>query len=276
MKLLILAVLFFGGVSPAIPAELSKIQVKLSEQEVAFNFFDLSNGEALLIQTGKGETGLINTGSSSSEEELFKRLELYHLKEIDYMVLTDSSELYAGNVEEVAAKYHPKKIYAAKAIQKKLAAVQSLSVPFLELEEGKEYEVNPGLFIRVLYVPDEGALTFSFSYGDHRILYMGKTDFLVEKQLMKQYPLKSAVLKVGHFGHESGTSQELLETVDPHAAVIFKQKKGWASDQVMERLQEGWIDIYQPYKLGTIMIKCDEKFYKVITIPIDERDFSTI
>jgi competence protein ComEC len=276
MKLLILFVLFFSGSSPVIPAELSKIQVKLSEQEIAFNFLDLSDGEALLIQTGTGEVGLINTGSSFSQEELLKRLEIYHINQIDFIILTDSSELYAGNIEEIAEKYKPKIIYAAKEVQKQLATVYSLTVPFSLLEAGKKYELNPGLFIRVLYTPDKGAMTFSFSYGEHQILYMGQTDAIIEQQLMKQYPLQSSILKVGHFGDENGTSQELLEKVDPHAAIIFKQKKEWASDQVMERLQEGWIDIYQPYKLGTIMIKCDPKFYKVITVPIDERDFSSV
>lgn len=254
------------------------IDLNLEERDVAFTFFDLSNGESTLIQTGEGQNILIDTGSSESVEELEQRLKMYHVKKIDSVILTNQTEEYAGNLNWVVDHYFVKDVIVANPIVETIIQNHE-DASVIGWKNSETYELTPQIKTQVMYVEEEdpfnkGALVLLFTFGKHTLLYMSVADEMVERSLMSDYSLKSTILKVADFGDAKGTSQPFLEEVDPQVAILFKKKGKSVSELVLERLQETWIDIYQTYRLGTVSIKCHSNDYEILTVKPPTEDFN--
>ncbi|MCA1320712.1 hypothetical protein LC085_12395 [Bacillus tianshenii] len=86
--LLGLLLINFGILQPEYPTDVEKIDLQLDEEEIAFTFLDLPNGECTIIQTSEGENILINTGSPESEDELLHYLKIYGIDEISDLIIT--------------------------------------------------------------------------------------------------------------------------------------------------------------------------------------------
>lgn len=87
----------------------------------------------------------------------------------------------------------------------------------------------------------------------------------------KQNPLKANVLKVGHHGSNSSSTDKFLKLVSPDYAVVSTASKksmglpsGWRW-RAGERLQKHCVKIYKTYKSGNIIFLTDGKTVKVET-----------
>ena len=263
--------LFLHSAFFTMETDIKKIDLKLDEEEIAFHFFDLSDGEAMLMTSGKGETALVNTGSSESRNELKKRLSLYDITSIDDLILTGSDDKLAGNAAWLTNEYSVKKLFTTPFIQDEL----QLPVSFYPLKLNEQNEILSGLSIKMIFQPEENkAISFILNYGQNQLLFMGDVNHEIEKKLAADHELDSDILKVSAFGSAQTTSQFFLDHVDPDVAIVFKEKGKKPTDQVMERLQEAWIDIYLPYHIGLVIITCDKDFYDITKIRIEERNYS--
>lgn len=274
IQLFILPTFAFGD------TETIEVDLNLEEQDLAYTFFDLSNGEATLLQSGKGQNILIDTGSIESQEELEQRLKMYHVEVIDAVIITNKTEEYTGNLQWVINNYNVKNIYVPEVIKDQIISFHHLyDKQVLGWKKGDQIELVPFLKTEIIYVEEqfgdfEGALAIVFSYGKQSLLFMGIADKQVERQLINNYELKSTILKVADFGSERGTTQAFLDEVDPQVAILFKKNGVPVSEVVLERLQETWIDIYQTYRLGTISIKCHNDDYEILTVRPEQEEFS--
>ncbi|WP_096200903.1 ComEC/Rec2 family competence protein [Bacillus sp. FJAT-45350] len=254
-----------------------EVDLNLTDEEVAFTYFDITNGEATLIQSGKGGAILIGTGEKSSEQELARRLDIYDVQEIDALVLVNNKQEYIGNVSWLLSNYSVNKIIVPKGLEEDLKSKFQVNGDIIEgWDVGVQRELLPNLVTEVYYAGEEGnseqAFVISFTYGKQRTLYMGVANEAVERQLAEQYSLKSAILKVADFGSPFGTSQEFLKEVDPQIAILFHKMGVRPSETVLERLQETWIDIYQTSKNGSISIKCTSENYQILTVHTEEEE----
>lgn len=260
--------------------EILEVDLNLEEQDLAYTFFDLSNGESTLIQSGKGQTILIDTGSLESQEELEERLEMYHVDLIDTVIITNPTAEYTGNLQWVINNFQVKTIIVPEIIKQQLISFHHLyDKEVIGWNKGDKTELIPFLKTEVIYIEesnleDKGALVIVFTYGKQKLLFMGIADKNVEKELVDSYPLKSTILKVADFGSEKGTTQQFLDEVDPQVAILFKKSGTPVSELVIERLQETWIDIYQTNRLGTVSIKCHNDDYEILTVRSQEKEFS--
>ncbi|TLS35884.1 ComEC/Rec2 family competence protein [Pseudalkalibacillus caeni] len=267
-SLLLLTV--FIGVNQVLAreADVENINLNLNKNEIAITFFDLSDGEATLLQNQTGETVLINTGAPSAGEELISRLKMYGIKKVDWLLFSNFDPLYTGNIKRIIEQFSVGTLLGPEHLKKQLRSYSpEPETKIATFEVKKPFDLFPGLKASSFYVSENGQSVLSFQYGKHRMLYMGFADKIVEEKLKDEENIKSALLKVADFGSGSGTTQPFLEAVDPQVAIIFKKKKEMPNDQVMERLLESWTDVYNTYRMGSVTIKMDEETYKVFTVP---------
>lgn len=277
-RFIIFVLILFFSSSSVVSAELIEVDLNLEEKDLAYTFFDLSNGEATLLQSGKGQNILIDTGSMESQEQLEERLDMYHINVIDTIIITNRNDEFTGNLEWVVNNYHVNTIIVPDVIKEEMVSFYHLyDKEVIGWKKGDKKELIPFLNIEVIYVEerdiyDKGALVIKFSYGKQTMLYMGIADKQVENELVANYSLKSTILKVADFGSEKGTTQSFLDEVDPQVAILFKKRDKVVSELVLERLQETWIDIYQTHRLGTVSIKCHNDDYEILTVRPEEKD----
>ncbi|WP_070121110.1 ComEC/Rec2 family competence protein [Bacillus marinisedimentorum] len=269
----LLAVIFLLTERTAKSEKVEKIELNLQQNEVAVTFLELSNGEATLIQNAGGHTVLINSGGIKTKKELKHQLDMYGVKKIDLLIITNTDELYTGNAdwlisEEVAGRLAGPPSYI-NSLQTRFNYGENR---FDAWEEGDLKELFSGMVVKVLAAGGENdnkeGLILSMRYGKNHFLYMGIDGEEVEDRLMKAgVPLKAEVLKVPDFA-ESGTTQPFMEEVDPQSAVIFSKKHSEPDRAIVERMYESWIDVYHTRRFGNVSFKCTMDDYEVFTIPV--------
>jgi competence protein ComEC len=261
----VLPLLLFANLA----ADIDKVNLNLKEGEIAVTFLDLPSGEATLIQDANGENILINTGGPSTSKQLDKILQKYNVSSFKAVIITKYDKYYTSNLPWILKKYTVDKIITGS----KIFDGQDEEDKIMKWAAGEKHEILPNTMIQILHDSkdknERQGMDFSLRYGRNHFLFMTSADHEVENQLKRMTLSDVDILKIADFGSKIGTTQPFLEYVDPHVAVIFSKKGMMPSEDVMERLYESWIDIYQTKQFGNITIKCDEKHYEIITISLE-------
>ncbi|MCD8510703.1 MAG: hypothetical protein LRY73_13080 [Bacillus sp. (in: Bacteria)] len=113
---ILLVILVFNFTS-TMPVLADKVDLNLTKDEVAYTFFDLTHGEATLIQGNNNLAFLINTGHSESQEELKERLEMYNVDSIHTLILTSKEIEYIGNLPWLLNDFPIKSILLPESLQ---------------------------------------------------------------------------------------------------------------------------------------------------------------
>jgi competence protein ComEC len=257
----------------SVESNIEQINVALEPGELSISFLELPSGESTLIQDYNGKKVLINTGGAQSKSHFSQQLDIFNVSEIDQLILTDIGNDHTGNLEWLLQEFSVKNVLIAESVKDTVMKQFSISSDSLTVvAEHTQLKVLPDLSMDVLYVEkrpemNQGGLALSFQFGDNKLMYMGVSSVEAEEHIIENHSVKSHILKVGRFGNESGTTQRFLEKIDPQIAVLFNKNGSMPSQEVMERLQEGWIDIYQPYRQGIVLLRCNKTSYEVINVP---------
>jgi competence protein ComEC len=104
-------------------------------------------------------------------------------------------------------------------------------------------------------------LALRISYGDHSFLLTGDLEAPMERRLLQEGVLKHAdVLKVGHHGSRTSTSQDFLDAVSPLVAVISAgpdNSFGHPHRDVLARLERQRAAILRTDRNGLVTIRSD-------------------
>ncbi|MRG88275.1 ComEC/Rec2 family competence protein [Salinibacillus xinjiangensis] len=236
------------------------VEDRLSEDEVSFTFFSLTDGESLLITTGNDKNILINTGSDESEEELMNQIKEITDK-VDYLILTDKTEQACGNADQVIDQFHVTNVISPTS--EPCVNIQSDSVESVVWEKEKAYELSPGLQLRTLKVSeDSDIMSLYITYGKNSLVFMSEGSEEIE-EVIKKYPNQTEMIKIPEYASKDFPSEELLTQLDPHIAIIYNLKEPNIHAGLLERLGESWIDVYHLKRVGTIQIICTPEDYEL-------------
>ena len=102
------------------------------------------------------------------------------------------------------------------------------------------------------------SIVFKLVYGDFSMLFMADAESEVEKELLEEdADLSADVLKIGHHGSKTSTTDEFLDNVNPKYAVV---SCGNGNDYnhpygaVTKRFEDKNIPLYRTDELGDIVI----------------------
>lgn len=230
------------------------------ENELYVSFLNIPDGEATLIQTSEGKNFLINTGSKDSRIELWEQLKELHVDQLDGLILTDQTEEYCGNMNQILENFDVKQVYYANS-EKQLSTANTNKKIW---NKDDEIKLGNALNIHVLQTNTLGEMTFTIEYGENSILYMSVNDTNSDEGL-EAYNLKPEIIKIADFGQSNSPSSKLLHEMDPHISIVFNQKSVTPNRDLMERLNESWIDVYQLKQVGTTIIRLNLNDYEIIS-----------
>ena len=93
--------------------------------------------------------------------------------------------------------------------------------------------------------------------NNYKFLLMGDAGTDVEKDLIEKYHLQDIdVLKVGHHGSKTSSSQEFIDEINPKYGVISVEKNnryGHLNDSILDNLENS--QIYRTDQDGSVMFK---------------------
>lgn len=266
----LLAVLAISGVL------VSVFGVKTQTDHFAIHFLDVGQGDAVLIQTPDGFEVLIDGGASSAVVQEVTKKQSWGDQLIDVVVATHPDTDHVGGLNDVLERYQVDMVVQTEATSDSPAAIAFVTA--VEEEEtsvkyaraGQSIQVGASTTIEVLapasatdnWRANAASVIVRVVYGETAFMLTGDAPSSVEDYLVGAYgaDLQSNVLKLGHHGSQTSTSELFLDTVKPAYAVVsasLDNRYGHPSQSVMQRVFTRDIVTFHTGVEGTISFYSD-------------------
>lgn len=253
------------------------------------DMLDVGQGDGIYMMTPEGETYLFD-GGSSDEKNLAQNTLVPFLKSkgvarIDYALVshTDTDhisgimELMQGDEITVGAVLLPEALKNCDDANyiKFIKIAQDCNIPVWHVKTG-DFVGNSQVTVQCLHpeisyhtdsVNDISAV-YRIDYGEFSMLMTGDAGMNVENELLEKGVLSPVtILKAGHHGSKSASSEAFLEEIRPQAALIscgVNNRYHHPSEEVIQRLKKMDIQTKVTAQCGQITVKSDGKTYRLM------------
>ena len=254
------------------------------------HFIDVGQADSILIQQGN-ENMLIDAGNNDDENILKNYLNNLGIKEFTYVVGTHAHEDHIGSLDYIIKSFKVGKIYfpetsaTTKTFENVVTAVKDKGMQFTVPKVGETF--NLGQAKCTILAPNSSnykdgndySIVIKMEYGNKSFIFTGDAEELSENEILKKgFNLKADVLKVGHHGSKSSTSDKFLNAVNPEYAVISVGKVndyGHPNEETLDKLNKKGIKVYRTDESGTIVATCDGKSITFNTNPSESTSSGT-
>ena len=248
-------------------------------QVLEVTFFDIGQGDSIFIETPYGHQILIDGGPDSKILEKLAREMPLGDKTIDLIILTHPEKDHMVGLLKVLERYQVEQILWTGIIRdtadynKWQELIQKEKAKITIAESSKRIKAG-GVFLNILYPFEslEGeefkdsnntSIIAQLIFNNSSFLFTGDTTKSIEKKILSRCQedlnclLDSDVLKVGHHGSKTSTSEEFLEEVSPEIAVISCGRNNsydHPHQDVLKNLEKFDIKILRTDQVGDIKI----------------------
>jgi len=244
--------------------------------ELTIAFLDVGQGDAIFIEAPNGNQALVDGGSNKKVLRQLGGVMPFYDRSIDLVLATHPDKDHIGGLPDVLERYKIGVVIASD-----VESDTSIYNEFEKIIDDKEIKkifartgqiiwLSDDAYIEILF-PDRSTIGMESNtasivarlvYGNTEVLLTGDSPKSIEKYLTAQYgeKLHSDVLKLGHHGSRTSTSEFFLSAVNPQFAIIsagVDNRYGHPHKEVTEMLKEFEIPSLATYKSGTVVIKSD-------------------
>lgn len=255
------------------------ISKNTSNSGMLVHYINVGQGDAELIQVN-GKNMLIDAGPRSNEKDIISYLNKLKIKKLDYVIATHPHEDHIGNMANIINRFEIGKFYAPKAesstrtFENMVKALKRKNLKINVIKEGTS-TIDLGKNTKVLVFSPKadgyGKKTnlnnyspiMKVIYGNTSFLFTGDAETVEENYVLeKNYNLKADVLKLGHHGSSTSTSEKFLKAVNPSIAIVscgINNTYGHPHKETVKKLQKYKIKVYRTDKNGTIVLQSNGK-----------------
>ncbi|MCL1848404.1 MAG: MBL fold metallo-hydrolase [Clostridiales bacterium] len=238
-------------------------------------FFDVGQADCILLRTG-GHNMLIDAGNTGQDRLILGYLAEHEVDALDYLVATHPHADHIGAMASVVNTMGsigevimPDVVHTTKTYENLLIAIEDKNIPLTMAKPGDEYTLGDASILVLAPVSVSGSdlnevsVVLRVTFGDTVFLFTGDAGTKSENaQIASGLPLQADVLKVGHHGSRTSSTQNYLDAVRPRYAVIScgtGNTYGHPHIEAMARLTASGAAIYRTDESGTVMIASDGK-----------------
>lgn len=238
------------------------------------HFIDVGQGDCSFIELGNGQTMLIDAGNNENGDEIVKYIENLQYSDIDYVVATHPHDDHIGGMTEIIENfdidifYMPWSISTSYTYENMLDTLSEKRVEVHKAELGRTIFSSGPIEITVLSPEEDteysdlndASAVVRLQYGETVFLFTGDAGEMIEEDLC-DFNIDSDVLKVGHHGSETSSSEAFIQKVSPEIAIIScgeNNSYGHPNEVTLETLKEYDADIYRTDESGTIIVTADQ------------------
>lgn len=237
-------------------------------------FLDVGEGDATLVATPGGAVILIDAGPPHGGDVVRKALDANGLRRVDLFVWTHPQSDHIGGAAKVmeavpvSIVLEPQLEYKSETYAEDLRIARERQVRWVKARRGQLVDFGDGVTAEVLHpagepVEDvnEASVVIRLRYGQRTFVFQGDAGYLAEARMVAHVPMKEAdVLKVGHHGSRSASSEPWLNAIKPKFAVIScgrGNRYGHPHGETMEKLRRLGSTVYRTDEDGTIECATD-------------------
>jgi len=239
--------------------------------EIIVAFLDVGQGDSILIWS-RDNAVLIDGGEAREGNTVLGYLRRAGITRLDYVIATHPHSDHIGGLVamlsrmEIGQVLMPDVVHTTATFENFLAVIENNGISTAAPEEGEW--IQAGIIRLHVLAPlpghrnlNDASIVVRLVYGGTSFLFTGDAEAASERTMMASgRELGSDVLKIGHHGSQTSTTEGFLDAVAPMAAVIQVgrgNRFGHPHPDVMARLMARGIMVYRTDEMGTIIMATD-------------------
>ncbi len=195
------------------------------------------------------------------------------IRHLDVIAATHAHQDHTGGLRALIDNFHPSELWvAANPPQDLVAQAQRQHIRVVERRESEPFPFS-GAILQILaptrdYIStaagNNDSLVLRATYGSRSFLLTGDLEKAEEYHMLEpgHGALTADVLKVGHHGSRTSTTEEFLKAVSPSVAIIsagYENSFGHPHPDVVHRLEDAHVAILRTDIDGLAMVRTNGK-----------------
>ncbi len=257
-----------------------------TKDTLEISFLNIGQGDAIYIEAPDGYQVLVDGGPDESVLSELGRVMSFLDKTIDMIVVTNPDKDHMGGFIPFLERFKVDTFVESGTTNttETFKALEELKIKegatLVTARRGMRFILDEGrgIYLEVLF-PDrdvsgvsrnEGSIVAKLVYGETSVMLQGDSPASVENYLIsldgEKNFLDSDILKVGHHGSRTSTSENYVKEVTPEFAVISSGKGnsyGHPHKEVLETLQKENVKVLRTDTEGRISFFSDGVNWKL-------------
>ncbi len=241
----------------------------VDESKLQIIYFDVGQADSTLIMNN-GKTTLIDAGNDSDGDDLVKYIKSQKISKIDTVIATHLHADHIGGLDDIIDNFDigtvcmPDTINTDKQVEEFLDAMERKKLNYEVPEVGEKFK-NGLADCEVMSIDNKAkdlnnsSIVIQMNYLGQSYLFMGDSEKEVENSRDWN---KVNVLKVGHHGSNTSSTERFLNQIRPEFAIIsvgLNNKYHHLSTEVLNRFKSLNTTIYRTDEDGSLLLESDGK-----------------
>lgn len=249
-------------------------------------FLDVGQGDATLIQFPTGETLLVDAGNFQPDLGrlvVVPQLQALAFTHLGTLLATHEDADHMGGIPYVLRNWRVNSYAEGTSTtapgdlrQSVAQALRGSGTTPLLVAAGYQWKPAPDISLEVLHPAGTGAggeestnarsVVLRITHGKFTALLMGDAEESAEMSLVENGIGKCDVLKAGHHGSRTSSTERFIAATKPAVAIIScgrKNRYGHPAPDVVERFGRHDAKVYRTDLQGAILVESDGSEYKV-------------
>jgi len=241
--------------------------------EMKVTFLDVGQGDCTIIRES-GHSMVIDAGNNGQGSKVAAYLDEQGIEQLDYLILTHPDADHIGGADDVMERVEVRQVIMpditndTKTYEEVEDDIDAMDIEVIYPEVGQSYELGEASF--EILCPKEAkendmnvsSVGIKLTHGEKSFVMCGDAEIPSEEAMIESFgsSLECDVLKCGHHGSSTATSEAFLEDTDPTWAVIScgeNNRYGHPHAEVISRLEDADVQIYRTDQLGTVTAVSD-------------------
>lgn len=245
--------------------------------EFQVSILDIGQGDAILLEAPTGQVILVDGGPDKSVlRRLGEELPFWE-RRIDLLVLTHPHEDHLAGFNSILDRYMVGGVMItgveakSQAYQHFLETIKQKQIPLLVVQ--KSFKITFGqVRLEIIYPQtsmsgkrianlNNSSIVMRAVYKEFEMLLTGDAEEIEEKALLASgVDITADVLKAGHHGSETSSSEDFIKAINPKLVVISSglgNSYGHPSPRTLKRLERLGIPIRRTDQEGSIHLNTD-------------------
>lgn len=253
-------------------------EINIDKEKLNILYLDVGQADSELILY-KDKVIVIDTGNLNDGDKIISYLKELNITKIDYLIGTHIHEDHIGSMQyfikefEIGNIYLPYNDTSVNTYYKNLLAeILNKNLQVDEVEAGNKFNIED-LECEIMAVDNtnpedqnDASIVIEMTYKNNKFLFTGDaTKEVEEKRLWNDID----VLKVGHHGSNTSSSEGFISQIKPEVSIISVGKDNsynLPKQAIIDILKNSGSKVYRTDEDGTIQIVSDGTNYEIYKI----------